>query len=257
MPRRQKKYHFIYKTTNKLNGKYYIGMHSTDNLNDGYLGSGNRLRYSVRKYGEENFEREILEFVDSREELKKREEEVVNLDEIAKKDCMNLTIGGEGGDRRTGKKHKKESIEKIRSSLKGKTKSEETKNKIRQSSKGRGLGKKLSQEIKDKISLSKKGIPSKLKGVPRSEEVKRKISENLKGKNTGKRKPMTEEVKNKIGIANKYKCTKKVVQINKKGNVVRVWNSISEAEKELGTYHIGKVCNGIRKTSGGFYWKFL
>ena len=97
MPRRQKKYHFIYKTTNKLNGKYYIGMHSTDNLDDGYLGSGKRLRYSIRKYGEENFEREILEFFDTRDELKKREEEVVSLDEIAKKNCMNLVIGGQGG----------------------------------------------------------------------------------------------------------------------------------------------------------------
>lgn len=97
MPRKQKKYHFIYKTTNKLNGKYYIGMHSTNNLDDGYLGSGKRLRYSIRKYGAENFEREILEFFNSREELKKKEEEVVSLDEIAKKDCMNLVVGGQGG----------------------------------------------------------------------------------------------------------------------------------------------------------------
>ncbi len=97
MPRKEKKYHFIYKTTNLLSGKYYIGMHSTDDLDDGYLGSGKRLRYSINKHGEENHVREILEFVDSREELKKKEAEVVSLDEIAKKDCMNLMVGGEGG----------------------------------------------------------------------------------------------------------------------------------------------------------------
>ncbi len=89
--------YFIYKTTNILTGYYYYGMHSTDNLDDGYLGSGKRLRYSVRKYGEENHKREILEFVDSVDELVKRESEVVTLNEIAKEKCLNLRPGGFGG----------------------------------------------------------------------------------------------------------------------------------------------------------------
>ena len=82
--RKQKQFHFIYKTTNLLSGKYYIGMHSTDNLDDGYLGSGRRLRYSINKYGKENHHREILEYCKTREELKSRETEIVNLNEIAK-----------------------------------------------------------------------------------------------------------------------------------------------------------------------------
>jgi hypothetical protein len=94
---KERKYHFIYKTTCSLTGKYYIGMHSTDNLEDGYLGSGKRLRYSVRKYGTENHTREILEFCSAREELASREAEIVNLNEIAKEECMNLNPGGEGG----------------------------------------------------------------------------------------------------------------------------------------------------------------
>jgi hypothetical protein len=97
MPRAEKKYHFIYKTTNLLSGKYYIGMHSTDNLNDGYMGSGKRLRYSINKHGKENHKVEILEFFDTRKELAAREKEVVCLDEIAKEKCMNLKVGGEGG----------------------------------------------------------------------------------------------------------------------------------------------------------------
>lgn len=97
MARRQKKYHYIYKTTNILNGRYYIGMHSTDDLNDGYMGSGTRLRRSLNKHGKENHKIEYLEFLDSREELKDREAEIVNLNEIAKEECMNLKVGGYGG----------------------------------------------------------------------------------------------------------------------------------------------------------------
>jgi hypothetical protein len=102
MPRKEKKYNFIYKTTNLLSGRYYIGMHSTDNLDDGYLGSGNRLILAVRKHGRENFKREILEFCDNRECLKRRESEIVNLDEVSKKECMNLAVGGEGGNTDSG-----------------------------------------------------------------------------------------------------------------------------------------------------------
>lgn len=97
MPRKQKKYHFIYKTTNLLNEKFYVGMHSTDNLEDGYIGSGKRLRYSINKHGHSNHKFEILEFLPSREELKKREAEVVNEELLTNPLCMNLKFGGEGG----------------------------------------------------------------------------------------------------------------------------------------------------------------
>lgn len=92
-----KKYHFIYKTTNLLNGKYYVGIHSTSNLKDGYLGSGKRLRRSIRKYGKSNFKLEILEFFSTREEVVKREKELVNEDLIKDSNCLNLKLGGSGG----------------------------------------------------------------------------------------------------------------------------------------------------------------
>ena len=93
----RKKYHFIYKTTNLLSGRYYVGMHSTDDLNDGYLGSGTLLRRSINKHGKDNHSIEILEFLNSREELAARERELISLEEIAKKECMNLKVGGNGG----------------------------------------------------------------------------------------------------------------------------------------------------------------
>jgi hypothetical protein len=83
-------------------------MHSTDNLNDGYMGGGKRIRNSIRKHGKEIHEKEILEFHESREELAIREKEIVNI-ELIKFDplCMNLCVGGEGGPRGGGDKFKR------------------------------------------------------------------------------------------------------------------------------------------------------
>ena len=72
-------------------------MHSTDNVNDDYLGSGYKLRRSVKKYGKENFKLEILEMLPDRRSLKEREKQLVNEDLLKDPMCMNLTIGGEGG----------------------------------------------------------------------------------------------------------------------------------------------------------------
>jgi hypothetical protein len=71
-------------------------MHSTDNLNDGYLGSGKRLWNSIKKHGKVNHSIEILEHYGSREDLKKREVELVNEDCIKDPMCMNLVLGGSG-----------------------------------------------------------------------------------------------------------------------------------------------------------------
>ena len=97
MARKKPPIHYIYKTTCNVTKRYYIGMHSTTNLEDGYLGSGKRLRYSIRKYGKENFRLEILEFFDSREKLVEREKELVNEALLLDILCMNLKQGGTGG----------------------------------------------------------------------------------------------------------------------------------------------------------------
>lgn len=94
---KQKKYHYIYKTTCLITGKFYIGMHSTDSLEDNYLGSGKILGYSRRKYGDENHVREILHFCSSRQELKMKEAEIVNEDLLKNPLNINLKYGGEGG----------------------------------------------------------------------------------------------------------------------------------------------------------------
>lgn len=95
--KKEKQYNFIYKTTNVLTGKYYIGMHSTDNLDDGYIGSGTQLKKSIKIHGLKKFKFEILEFLPDRQSLKEREREIVNEDTVKDKMCINLKVGGEGG----------------------------------------------------------------------------------------------------------------------------------------------------------------
>lgn len=95
MPRKQ--IHYIYKTTCNITGRYYIGMHSASKLDDGYLGSGKRLRYSFKKHGKTNHTKEILEFLESRQALKDREIQLVNEDLLTDPMCMNLKPGGYGG----------------------------------------------------------------------------------------------------------------------------------------------------------------
>lgn len=97
------KYHILYKTTCHTTGRYYIGIHSTDEMEDGYLGSGIHLTRSVKKHGRLAHTREVLEVLPSRDDLKVREEEVVTED-LIKNDvlCMNLIIGGNSNDREFG-----------------------------------------------------------------------------------------------------------------------------------------------------------
>jgi len=99
------KFHYIYVTRCLITDRYYIGMHSTDNLDDDYIGSGKRLWQSIKKHGREQHICEILEFLSTREELRLREAEHVN-EERLKLDpyCMNLALGGEGGWERCNKR---------------------------------------------------------------------------------------------------------------------------------------------------------
>ena len=81
-------------------------MHSTDDLEDGYMGSGKALRYSLKVYGKENHKVEILEMVESRELLAEREKSIVTLSKVRNGKCMNLKVGGIGGFTKKAKKKK-------------------------------------------------------------------------------------------------------------------------------------------------------
>lgn len=96
------KYHIIYKTTNLINGKIYVGMHSTDNLNDGYLGSGWILKQAIKKYSKENFKREVLLVLPSRKEAREVEALLVDTVFISRQNTYNLQEGGMGVENQWG-----------------------------------------------------------------------------------------------------------------------------------------------------------
>mgnify|MGYP000066527054 CR=1 FL=1 len=87
-------YFLIYKTTNLINNKIYIGQHKTKDINDNYIGSGSYLWKSIRKYGIENFKREILFIFDNHDDMNSKEAELVDQKFLDRPDTMNLVLGG-------------------------------------------------------------------------------------------------------------------------------------------------------------------
>lgn len=92
----RRKHHLIYKTTCLVTGRYYIGMHSTDDLTDSYLGSGLRLLRSVKKHGADQHVRIILEDLPTRDAASEREKELITPELRADPQCLNCGAGGLG-----------------------------------------------------------------------------------------------------------------------------------------------------------------
>lgn len=93
----ERSHNYTYKITNNINNKYYYGVHCTDDLDDGYMGSGKLLKVAFKKYGAENFTKVILEFFDTAAEAYEREAELVTMKEVNDPMCYNIKRGGEGG----------------------------------------------------------------------------------------------------------------------------------------------------------------
>jgi len=213
-------FHFIYKTTCVITDRYYVGMHSTDIIDDGYLGSGKQLGNSIRKHGRENHSREIVEMCESREALRRREEELVDDDLLKDEMCMNLVFGG--GDPPDKKSGMPSPLKGRPSPLRGRTLTPEHVAAMKATLN--------TLEVKEKMSAAKKGVPRpdvsvRMKGRNRgqawgrsstcapltpehkiavsislmgheiSEETRAKISKTLTGRKMG---PRSQETKEKI-----------------------------------------------------------
>lgn len=90
------KFHYVYQIENVLNGHIYVGKHSTDDISDGYMGSGRRISSAISKYGLENFRKTILKEFCSEEEALEFEASIVTEEFLARTDVYNLNVGGSG-----------------------------------------------------------------------------------------------------------------------------------------------------------------
>lgn len=206
-----RKHHLVYKTTCLISGRYYIGLHSTDDLEDGYLGSGRRLQNSLKKHGRDNHTRTILEECSSRQHASDREAEIIT-DEMRKDPlCLNCGPGGLGAkDRPTTSEETraklsiaskrfvrtKEHYEKVVATRKAKNNyshTDEVKAKMTASLTGRTL----SEEHKANIGKSNIGRTF-------SDETRAKIGQAIKANaKAGLRKPMkprTDEHRLKLSL---------------------------------------------------------
>lgn len=88
--------HYFYKITNNINGKFYYGVNNTNNENDGYMGSGIAIRNAYKKYGIENFTKEIIRYFETSEEAFEYERNFVTEELVNDSMCYNMKTGGDG-----------------------------------------------------------------------------------------------------------------------------------------------------------------
>ena len=237
----------IYKTTNLLNGKSYVGQQSTND--EMYLGSGKILKLAIKKYGVENFKKEIIEECLTREELNKREIYwIKKLNPV-----YNIHEGGYGGYNKfaVGANKKKkgktweeiyspEGLETMRSiersgknnSFYGKTHTEENKKLNAEQARKMHTGSKRSEASKLRSSIALKNS-KKHKEAMNDPKVRKVLSEKAKI-------ITTEHWKNPEYVNNVMKARKKYYKENpkvKKEDLERLLTtdkSVTEIIYELG-----------------------
>lgn len=228
--------YIVYKTTNLINGKVYVGVHYTNpDIFDGYIGCGvskkdkkkkvdKGLPVAVRKYGYENFKRETLfVYPDTKEGRKAaydKEAEIVDEEWVKSDKNYNLVVGGLGGPTELFKK-------------------------------------KIAQYTLDGVFIrawSSITEAEKMLGI-------QSISQNLVGKSKYAGDFQWKYYENEDPIPPVQRKERTVYQFDMQGNLVKVWKSASDAARTFPNYGsarttIHECCRGERKQGFGYYWSF-
>ena len=252
-------FHYVYEITNNINGRKYIGKHSTNDMNDGYMGSGIAIKQAIKKYGSKNFSKKIIKSFETSEEAFKFEKEIIEqLDCVNNYKYYNMSDGGIGGVGTLSGKTELEKVEiynRMKNTLKGKMAGEKNPMYGKVSAM---KGKKHTKEAREKMSKALKGKPfskehrkniSKSRiGMKLSEETKKKISENHRNV-SGKNNPM-------YGITGEnHHSARKIICLT----TGEIFNCIKTAaiETKSDRVNISHCCKGKRKTTGNKKWMYL
>jgi len=217
----------VYKTTNLINNKIYIGQEKGNDIN--YLGSGKILKLAIKKYGVENFKKEILQPCENQEELNESEIYWITNENCLYPNGYNICIGNFGGDNFTNNPNK-ENIRKklsdkshgwIFNNWSGRTHSDESRKKMSESKKGkssRGCGWHHSDETKRKLSEKLLNITYIDKyGTERAESIKQKCRE----KNTGKHYDRTDIIGENNPSKNE-EVRKKISEMKRENDKIKI-----------------------------------
>ena len=258
----------VYKHTNKTNGKCYIGITGRANPNRRWCGgagySQNEYFYSaIQKYGWDGIEHSIIAEGLSLEEAYEMEKKLIKeYDSANRLYGYNLDLGGNGAGSRseaTRQKNRETMIRLYRET--------DLRQKISEGVKRR-FSKPEEHEKLRKAAIKRNQDPQKYENICKGNQrrwkddnERIKVSNGLKkyyAENPERRKEMSEERKRFLTEHPEKKKTRAVVQLSKTGEVIKTWSSMTEAAKQFGTnsQNISAVCNGRRRTAGGYIWRY-
>ncbi|MDN6184195.1 MAG: hypothetical protein L0J09_06425 [Lactococcus lactis] len=232
-------YGYIYRTTNLINNKIYIGQKKSNIFVPTYYGSGTIIKRAISKYGIENFEVKIIEQCFSKEQLCERE-----IFWIAKEKSLysfgkgyNITPGGEFGDTFSHHPDKEEIRKRMSITNAGRKHSDDWKRKASERTRGKNnpmygkpgtrKGLSMSSEQKEKIRQSNIG---KKRSVETIQKVKDAKKNRTKEKIAEASKNHSEAMKKRIA-RDGHSMQKKVYVYDNLNNLVNTFKSVKECKE--------------------------
>ena len=246
----EEKLYCVYKHTNKINGKMYIGQTCQKPQkrwsNGKHYETSTYFNNAIQKYGWDNFEHEIIATGLTLNEANSLEEKLIIELELMNSDKgYNLRSGGKNN------LLSKETKRKISESNKNKKVSEATRKKMSEAQRGKVVSEETKKKLSE-IAKQRTGNKNGFYGKKHSEETRQKIGKASKNQSKETRLKQSEAHK---GVKNHG--IKPIDQYDKNGNFIKHWDYIQLAANELKicASHISVCAKGTRKSAGGFVWR--